>query len=475
MPGNQPEKEGQVEQEHGIACGEVREILSPFLEGELAGEERSRVEGHLRTCESCRSDLDLLRHTVVALRELPELPPPAAILRGVREGMDGGGVRRRLAGFLSGWPRIGLPVGAAATLLVALGIALLYERVPEVRREPGSQRPSGTFSTAERADRAEPAGERQEEEDRERLMDEIAPAPPAEPAPALLPERKAARPAEDSLKKKAYKRAPPPPMLEEPEGEAPPPPGREPAAPPPDISPPPEDLDDVRTEADLPSGKVQAPPRALPEEPAAPSPGVRAPTEFRQDQPSSSPPSTKVETAAEDAERAPPPPPAVKTAKKKERREITRKSLPSREGAGKEEFAAPQAVLGLSGEMGAGNEGIASRQVQTEVLTIVSLVDGGEDRLRESLARTGGTLLEMTSLDSAASQRVALPHQNRLPRHQEISRGWQVRALLPLSQAEDFIDALERQPELQVLKRETVPSGGISRPGTQNFEINLIR
>ena len=178
-------------------CGKVRELLSPYLEGEIAGEERSRLEEHLRGCESCRGDLDLLRHTLGALRELPELPPPAAILRDVREGMEPAGPRRRLAGLLSGWPRIGLPVGAAATLLVALGIALLYERVPEVRREPGSQRPSGTFMPAEGV--TERAAEvPQEEKAGQAAEDEAGPVDEVrqeEKADDLVPEETAPSPA----------------------------------------------------------------------------------------------------------------------------------------------------------------------------------------------------------------------------------------------------------------------------------------
>lgn len=456
-------------QERPIACGEIREQLSPFLEGELAGEERSRIEGHLRTCESCRNDLDLLRRTVGALRELPELPPPAAILQGVREGMEGEGARRRFAGFLSRWSWFGLPAGAVATLLVALGIAFLYERVPEVRRQPGSQLPTGTFSPAERAGgRTAPAGEMRQKKDREQPADEIAPAPPAEPAPALLPEKQALRPARDTLEKEAD-RAPPPPAPEEPAGEAPPPPAIELSV------PSAEGIDDVITDAEHLSEEAQVTPSAPAGEPPAPHTADRAAAEPRRDRPPPSPPAMKIESALEAAGEPPPSVPEVKMARKGARREAAPTSLPPRGDAGRAEYAAPQAVLGLSREGGTGGEGADFRQEQTEVLTIVSLADGGEDRLRESLARTGGTLLEMTSLDGAESQRVALPHQNRIPRSQQISRGWQVRALLPLSQAEEFIGALEREPELRILERETVPASGISRPGTQNFEINLIR
>ena len=79
------------------ACGKIKGLLSTYLEGELAPEERPEVEEHLEQCANCRTDLELLRRTVHALHSLPDLPAPAGILKGVRNGMEPLPWHRRLA------------------------------------------------------------------------------------------------------------------------------------------------------------------------------------------------------------------------------------------------------------------------------------------------------------------------------------------------------------------------------------------
>jgi hypothetical protein len=140
------------------------------------------------------------------------------------------------------------------------------------------------------------------------------------------------------------------------------------------------------------------------------------------------------------------------------------------------QFAAPRAAAPVLREAGErDDESTSARQEVREVLTIVSFGDEEVRLLRESLAQTGGTLLEMKSLDTMMSQQVALPHQDRLPPNQTISRGWKVRALLPLSRADEFVALLEGRSELQLLERRTETSPWTGRPGTQLFEINLVR
>jgi putative zinc finger protein len=49
--------------------------LSAYLDGELDGAERSRVDAHLPTCAECRATLDALRATVTDLSTLPDAAP----------------------------------------------------------------------------------------------------------------------------------------------------------------------------------------------------------------------------------------------------------------------------------------------------------------------------------------------------------------------------------------------------------------
>ena len=54
-----------------IACNELVELLTEYLEGALPPAEVAAIEEHLRGCEACRTYLDQLRATVDVLGELP--------------------------------------------------------------------------------------------------------------------------------------------------------------------------------------------------------------------------------------------------------------------------------------------------------------------------------------------------------------------------------------------------------------------
>jgi anti-sigma factor RsiW len=63
----------------GLSCSEVLERLSDYVDGELAAEERARVEAHLRGCDACARFGGEFRSTVRALKAHlargGELPP----------------------------------------------------------------------------------------------------------------------------------------------------------------------------------------------------------------------------------------------------------------------------------------------------------------------------------------------------------------------------------------------------------------
>jgi anti-sigma factor (TIGR02949 family) len=52
----------------GMSCGQVLDRLSDYLDGELAPEDRGRLESHLRGCEGCARFGGELRATVRALK-----------------------------------------------------------------------------------------------------------------------------------------------------------------------------------------------------------------------------------------------------------------------------------------------------------------------------------------------------------------------------------------------------------------------
>ncbi|MEW6426023.1 MAG: zf-HC2 domain-containing protein [Bacillota bacterium] len=156
-----------------MGCEKARELLSPYLDGELEPSEKKFLSGHLEMCPACRSELAELQAAVQIFRRLPQLAPaptfrarlrerlvredlsrpagerpgaaaisgrdptlrPAPRLSGAanENGRAAGGLapsrragpRAAFSAFLSGagiWPRLAV----AATLLLAVGIASLW-------------------------------------------------------------------------------------------------------------------------------------------------------------------------------------------------------------------------------------------------------------------------------------------------------------------------------------------------------------
>jgi len=508
-------------------CGKIRELLSPYLENELEPDELGKVKGHLDGCAECRTELELLRITVGALRDLPELPAPAGILQGVREGLKPRPWHERLRGLFFPAPPRRVPLGALASVLVAFGIFLIYDRFPEVGKTPVVAPPVEDVKTgAEKEaapqvflDEVKPQGKsvpdaskdvsksfpadgnvsppvavtggiaREAEERTEKnTFSDLPAAVSAPPASTAPPRQEMVK----SVPEAALhgRREMPAPVAKEKDVaparrnlalEKQPAPAPQPVAPPsPAASPkPPPAPEPVAPPAMKISGGKKNMGAAMKEETAVTGTGaggeiprVRAEESYdyyRSDRDGSPPPGTiKKKAGAAPAERA---------ASFADSGENARsKALPPPAGA--------DDVVGML-------EGVASLQESssalpeserarvrvdvTEVLTVVSL-DGDEvDQIRESLRKAGGRMLEMRSLDAFTSQQLALPHQKRIPPAQTISQGWQIRAAVPRSSISDFVASLEEESSLQILHRTTEPLTWRQERGLQNFEINLIR
>ncbi|MCW8132588.1 MAG: zf-HC2 domain-containing protein, partial [Planctomycetota bacterium] len=66
-------------------CEAIRENLCEWLDHELPAELRAGVDAHLRQCEACRAELELLRAASGAVHALPALKAPASLLPKIRE------------------------------------------------------------------------------------------------------------------------------------------------------------------------------------------------------------------------------------------------------------------------------------------------------------------------------------------------------------------------------------------------------
>jgi len=117
------------------SCTHVRADLSAYLDGDLDSSAADATSAHLAGCAACRSELALQRLALGALRGLPDLPPPAGILSGVRARLHPEPWYRRLPAGRR-W-LFGVPVGALATLLVVVGLSLFQARSPGLQEMTG--------------------------------------------------------------------------------------------------------------------------------------------------------------------------------------------------------------------------------------------------------------------------------------------------------------------------------------------------
>ncbi len=56
-----------------MGCERIEELLSPYLEGELAKNDVQAVENHVLVCPSCAELMSLLKETAKSLSSFPEL------------------------------------------------------------------------------------------------------------------------------------------------------------------------------------------------------------------------------------------------------------------------------------------------------------------------------------------------------------------------------------------------------------------
>jgi len=128
-------------------CDSLRRLVSPYLDGELLGEDRADFEAHVQSCAACRASLEQERAVVRAVQaSLPLYQAPAALRERVAE------LARRPAdaqappagGRRYGRVRLGgVALAAAALLALAFGGVLLL-RGP---RAASPSRPAGAFAS----------------------------------------------------------------------------------------------------------------------------------------------------------------------------------------------------------------------------------------------------------------------------------------------------------------------------------------
>jgi|GEM_PF-2159600 len=108
-------------------CQKMKNLFSPYIEGELRKEEKEKLELHLKGCPVCRKELSLLKAVVQEVKNLDEVVPPADFLLKINEKLD----KRSFAHkFASIWDNLShpldLPVLTKSLVLAASILIILY-------------------------------------------------------------------------------------------------------------------------------------------------------------------------------------------------------------------------------------------------------------------------------------------------------------------------------------------------------------
>jgi hypothetical protein len=195
-----------------VTCHDARDQFSALVDDALTPGGRAAVDAHLVTCADCRRELQRFRDTVALVRAVGPARAPAGFVDRVLEAARPVPWYRQLArGLFLPWP-VKLPMEAAAIVLVAIGVALVYRGAPELgqsalydqgMREMPRQAPEALAPPPQReADvRHEAQDAREMAQAKDQMPSAASPAiasssaaPPPAPAPPAEVARQLARP-----------------------------------------------------------------------------------------------------------------------------------------------------------------------------------------------------------------------------------------------------------------------------------------
>jgi Putative zinc-finger len=134
-----------------MTCSEARELLSAVVDDALDASERDRLDAHLATCADCRREQERVRDTVALLHAVePARAPVGFVDRVLGAARPVPWPRRLLRALFLPWP-VKLPLEAAASVLVAVGVVYLYQATPEIERAARLEPPAPSTVEAPRA------------------------------------------------------------------------------------------------------------------------------------------------------------------------------------------------------------------------------------------------------------------------------------------------------------------------------------
>jgi cytoskeletal protein RodZ len=131
-----------------MTCHDAREQFSALVDDALDADGRTALDAHLATCADCRRELQRFRDTVSLVRAVAPVRAPAGFVDRVLEAARPvSWPRRLLRGLFLPWP-VKLPMEAAAVVLVAVGVALVYRGTPELERATRLEQPAPVVAQA---------------------------------------------------------------------------------------------------------------------------------------------------------------------------------------------------------------------------------------------------------------------------------------------------------------------------------------
>lgn len=137
-----------------MKCGEIKKLLSGYLDGELTDRERGLLEEHLRVCAGCAEELRGLRECVEKLGSLEEVKPPADFLSQVHVRLEEKSDWKAALGKVFSPLRLRIPLEVAAAAAVVILVVYLLNIPPGNRsvRAPAVPPSLGRLAKAARAD-----------------------------------------------------------------------------------------------------------------------------------------------------------------------------------------------------------------------------------------------------------------------------------------------------------------------------------
>ncbi len=129
-------------------CQDIRELSSDYLDQRLTPPETSFIEEHLRSCSSCRQEIEVLRTTISLIGRLDPIETSADFLSQVYSKIEGKGTIERIKTWFFEPIKIKVPLEITALLLLGFLASHLYYRSPELPRESGFSAPSESLQIA---------------------------------------------------------------------------------------------------------------------------------------------------------------------------------------------------------------------------------------------------------------------------------------------------------------------------------------